>query len=826
MQTMETSKFCTRCVVVGMALLLMMSLAHSQEASPKARYLDPTLPIEQRIDDLLIRMTVQEKVSQISDDWGSAEIPHLGVPVLLKTEGLHGQSYSTGATIFPQPIAMSATFDPALIEQVGRQTAVESKAAHIRAAWSPVINLARDVRWGRTEETFGESPYLVSRMGVAWIEGFQSEGLIATPKHYAVHGAPLGGRDSNDIGFSDRLMREVFLPPFRAAIEEAHAGSIMAAYSSWQGIPDNVSDTLLTKILREEWGFDGFVVSDCSALENLVIKQGVASTIEQAAAMGIVAGVNMNCGSAYKDWAAKAVADGLVTEAQLNDVVRPVLRAKFRLGLFEHPEPAKMVWDKLPEYDVPQARALARRIEIEGAVLLKNDNHLLPLKRSIRTIAVIGPNADTAQTGDYSAKSAPHQLITVLDGIRSHLETQTKVLYAAGLPSPTSMDMSGFAKAISAAKQSEVAIVVVGDNSHPDSDTDTTGEGHDSAALDFPGAQRALIHAIQKTGTPVVLVLVNGKPFTLPWESEHVPAILATWFPGEAGGDATADLLFGDQNPSGRLPVSWPRSSGQLPLNYDYLPSGRGYDYYDMPFTPQWRFGYGLSYTQFRYSNLSIEPKAKDAGYVTVSADVENIGNRDGEEVCQLYVTDTIASVLTPVAELQGVQRISLKAGERKTVVFQLTPYQLSLLDGDMVRRVEPGEFRIHVGGISPDVRAGEADGHKIKVGFADATKGISGTFAEPKAYSAQFEYALDAPATAQSGQSIPITVTVRNAGNLTDVSEAKLFGDVQLGSWSFELRSGETKTHVFYVKAAHSGQFTMVAGKQLVSRHVHVRPE
>lgn len=823
MQTVVIRKFCALLLLVS---AISCSIAHSQGTQSRPQYLDPRLPVEQRINDLLPRMTIQEKVSQIFDAWGSAAIPRLAVPALLKTEALHGQSYSTGATIFPQPIAMGATFDPQLIEQVGRQTAVESKAAHIRAAWSPVINLARDVRWGRTEETFGESPYLVSRMGVAWIDGFQGEGMIATPKHYAVHGDPLGGRDSNDIGLSDRMLREIFLPAFRAAIEEAHAGSIMAAYSSWQGVPDNISDTLLTKILREEWGFDGFVVSDCGALENLVIKQGIAATLEQAAAMGIAAGVNMNCGTVYKDWAEKAVADRLVTEAQLDDVVRPVLRAKFRLGLFEHPEPAKMVWDKLPEYDTPPARALARRVEVEGAVLLKNDGHLLPLNRNVGTIAVIGPNADTAQTGDYSAKPSLHQLKTVLDGIRSHVSPQTKVLYVAGLSSPVSTDTSGFAEAEQAAKQAGVAVVVVGDNSHPGGGKDTTGENNDGATLDLPGAQRALVRAIQETGTPVVLVLVNGRPLTLGWEAEHIPAILATWYPGEAGGDATADLLFGDQNPSGRLPVSWPRSPGQLPLNYDYLPSGRRYDYYDMPFAPQWRFGFGMSYTQFSYSNLRITPKAGDSGFVTVSADVQNVGSRDGDEVCQLYMTDTIASVLTPVIELEGVHRISLRAGEQKTVSFQLTPYQLSLLDANMVRRVEPGEFRIHVGGTSPDVPREVVDDRKKKIGFTDPLEGVSGSFTEPTAYSARFAYTLDAPNAVQSGQSFPVTVTVRNEGNLTDVTEARLFDGSQLGSWSFEVPPGETKTHTFHVTVTHSGQLALVAGTQLVTRAIHLGPE
>lgn len=785
------------------------------------KYLDPNLPVEQRIDDLLPRMTVAEKVSQISDSWGSAGVPRLKVPSLLKTEGLHSQSYSTGATVFPMPIAMAATFDPALIGKVGSQTAIESKAAHLRVSWSPVLDVARDVRWGRVEETYGESPYVVSRMGVAWIDGFQQEGMIAVPKHFAGHGQPMGGRDSQDIGLSDRVMRTIHLPGFRDAIEEAHAGGVMAAYGLWDGVPDNASFTLLDTILRQEWGFDGMVVSDCGALQNLVEKQGIVRTIPEAAALGITAGVNMNCGPTYKGWAAEALEKGLITESQLDDAVRPVLRTKFRLGLFEHPEPDKMIWDKLPAYDTPEARALARQVSVEGQVLLKNDNGLLPLNKDIAAVAVIGPNADVAQTGDYSPTPAPGQLITVLQAIRAHVGPSTRLIYAPGLDTPLSKDTSKFAEAVAAAKQASVAIVVVGDNSRHDSGESTTGENKDGATLALPGAQRELIQAIQATGTPVVLVVVNGKPFILDWEAAHIPAILVSWYPGEEGGNATADLLFGVRNPSGRLPLTWPSNPGQLPLNYDYLPSGRRYDYYDLPFAPQWRFGYGLSYTHFRYSNLRIAPKQGDPGFVTVTADVQNTGSRDGNEISQLYVTQMISSVATPVVELEGIQRISLKAGEAGTVSFQLTPYQLSLLDANMVRRVEPGQFRIHVGGVSPAAPDKITDQRKAKVGFAGPEEGISGEFTEPKAYSAQFVYTFDAPADAKNGQSFPAKVTVRNNGNLTDVTQVKLYASFELGSWSFELKPGEEKSHIFFPVMYKPGSLVIVAGSQMMTREV-----
>ena len=799
---------------------LVSYVSHAQETP---RYLDPTVPIEQRIDDLLPRMTVAEKVSQISDDWGSAAIPRLKVPSLLKTEGLHSQSYSTGATIFPQPIGMAATFNPALINKVGRQTALESKAAHIRESWSPVLDVARDVRWGRLEETYGESPYLVSRMGVAWIEGFQGEDMIAVPKHFAGHGQPMGGRDSQDIGLSDRVMREIHLPSFRAAIEEAHAGGIMAAYGVWDGVPDNASTPLLQKILRQEWGFDGFVISDCGALANLVEKQGIVQTMSEAAALGIRAGVSMNCGTTYHDWAVKALERGLIKESQLDQSVRAILRAKFRLGLFEHPEPDKMVWEKLPEYDTPEARALAREVAAEGSVLLKNDNGVLPLRKDIGTIAVIGPNADSPQTGDYSPKIASDQMATVLQGIRSHVKPGTRALFDPGLDSPLSTDTSKFAEAIDAAKQSDVAVVVVGDSSHPGGPEGTTGENRDGATLEFPGAQRDLVKAIQATGTPVILVIVNGKPFTLAWEATHIPAILVTWYPGEEGGNATADLVFGDRNPSGRLPITWPRSTGQLPLNYDYLPSGRRYDYYDMPFTPQWSFGYGLSSTHFKYFNLRILPEDGDPGFVTVTADVQNAGSRDGDEVSQLYVTEMTSSVVTPVVELKGVRRVSIKAGETKEVTFQLSPYHLSILDANMVRRVEPGKFRIHVGGSCPTFPNGVTDRLQEKIGFYSPNEGISGEFTEPREYGARFVYSLEAPENVKAGQPFAATVTVKNEGNLTDVTETRLYAGSELGSWSFELKPGEEKSHTFQVSMLKAGNLALVAGTQMMDREITV---
>ena len=383
----------------------MANAGVSQQVSKETpKYLNPNIPIEERIDDLLPRLTLEEKVIQLSDSWGSNGIARLKIPAMLKTEGLHGQSYATGSTIFPHGINMGSTFDTELIQEVGKATAIEAKAANLRVSWSPVLDVARDARWGRVEETYGEDPYLVGRIGVAWIKGFQGEHMFACPKHFAGHGQPVGGRDSHDYGLSDRVMRNIHLAPFRDVIKEANAFGVMAAYGLWNGVPDNGSKVLLQKILREEWGFEGFVVSDCSGPDNIQRKQSVVGTMEEAAAMAVSAGVDIECGSAYKKALASAVKKGIIKESELDANLRRVFRAKMRLGLFDRPSIENMVWNKLPEYDTPEHRALARKVAVKSTVLLKNENNLLPLDKNIKTIAVIGPNADMMynQLGDYT----------------------------------------------------------------------------------------------------------------------------------------------------------------------------------------------------------------------------------------------------------------------------------------------------------------------------------------------------------------------------------------------------------------------------------------
>jgi beta-glucosidase len=796
--------------------------AHSAKYTDVPPYLDPGVPIEQRIDDLLPRLTLEEKVIQLSDNWGSPGIPRLKIPALLKTEGLHSQSYSSGATIFPVPIAMATTFDPELISRVGKAIGSEAKAANLRASWSPVLDVARDARWGRVEETYGEDPFLVSRMGVAWINGFQSLGMIAVPKHFAGHGEPLGGRDSNDTGLSERTMREIHLAPFRAAIQEARAGGVMAAYSTWNGVPCNASIELVQKILREEWGFDGIVVSDCGGPENFLNKQSVATELAECCRLAILAGINSECGSAFNKALAATVRSGVLKESDLDPNLRAILRAKFKLGLFENPGPQQMVWDKLPAYDTPEHRALAREVAVQGAVLLKNDGKLLPLSKDIKAIAVIGPDADQAQLGDYSPKPVTNQLVTVLQGIKSHVGAGTTVLYAKGCDVLHSNDTSAMAQAVQFAKQADAVILVIGDHSYPDKQKSTTGENVDGATLEIPGAQRELIRQIHAVGKPVVLVLVNGKPFTLAWEAREIPAILETWYPGEEGGNATAELIFGERNPSGKLPITFPRGVGQLPLHYNYLPSGRGYAYYDMPFTPLYRFGHGLSYTSFKYQNLAA--KVSDSGTVTVSAEIENTGDRDGDEVAQLYVTDLLTSVITPVIELKGFKRIALKKGERKTVVFELAPYQLSFLNADMSRVVEPSRFRVHVGGVCPEPPPG-GDRHKLKIGFNDPAEGVTGEFEVTKAFKADFNCTLTAPAQIESGKTFEASVTVTNEGNLLDVANIKLYGERLLDSHRFEIPPKAARTYKFEVALKKPGQqsLTVVLGSKIFNRNITV---
>ena len=790
-------------------------------------YMDPSLPIEDRIADVLEYMTVEDKMALVRENWGIPGVPHLKIPKLTKVEAVHGFGYSNGGpTIFPQCIGQGATWNKELVKKLGSAIGRETKAAGVQAAWSPVLDVARDPRWGRCEETFGEDPYLVTEIGCAWIDGFQSHGLIATPKHFAGHGAPLGGRDSHDIGLSEREMREIHLPPFRAAFKCSKAESVMMNYSDWLDTVSAASTYLLKGILREEWGFDGFIVSDCGALRNMTSKKHyIVESCEEAAALALKAGVATNCGNVYNcAEALTAAKDGMFNEKDLDFTVSTLLRVMFRHGLFENP-PVPFNWDKQYEsWNCPEHRQIALQVGRESMTLLKNDNNILPLDKNISSIAVIGPSADDVQLGDYSAKYLPGQIISVLDGIKNAVSQNTKVNYAKGC-GHTDTDRSGFDDAVSAAKNSDVAVLILGDSSNSTGGVKhTSGENNDKASLLFPGIQQDLLEAVTETGTPVVLVVVSGRPYTLEYAVENNPAILMAWFAGQESGTATADVLFGKYNPAGRLPMTLPRDTAQLPLYYNFKTSGRRYEYVDMEFYPRYRFGYGLSYTTFKYSNLKTV--VKPDGIVTISADIKNVGKLAGDEVAQLYITDMYASVRTQVMQLKGFERINLKPNQTKTVTFELTPYDISLLNDHMDRVVEPGRFRVFVGGCSPEYVA--KDKLKDSIGFKTDTEGLNGEFNIEKSYAANFVYKLntedrDGPPFGDS-----VSVVVSNTGNLTDIGDVKLYdnGTYVGESHRYELLPDENKKIVFDYYPVENGNhsLTIVGKYQTVSTSVVIK--
>ena len=740
-----------------------------QARSRTLPYLDPALGVEARVRDLLARMTVEEKVKQmcmrrtrtlvkngrlsardVRDTFGTLSIgclqdprkdpetnvrvvnyvqkylvekTRLGIPGLVISECLHGH-LSGGATVFPQAIALASTWSPDLVGKMARAVAKEARAVGVAQALSPVLDLAREPRWGRTEETYGEDPYLASRMGVAFIKGMQGEGpqvdrehVICTAKHFAAHGSPEAGVNLAPVAGGMRELRTVYLPPFEAAVTEAGVGSVMPCYSEYDGIPAPASELLLRRVLREEWGFQGYTFSDYFAVGMLHTFHRTAHSPEEAGKQALEAGMDLEAPEDYGfgDRLLGLVNKGEVSIDLVDQAVARILRAKFLAGLFENPYADAAEAQRVVH--CPAHRRLARQIARESIILLKNEGGLLPLGDDVRTIAVLGPNADAARLGDYCSEDATGD--TPLEGIRNAAPKHTKVLYAQGC-TLCGTSREGFQEAVDAAAGSDVAIVVIGGTSMAtggvgwgeDTRACTCGEGFDRCDLTPPGVQDDLVRAVHATGTPTIVVLVHGRPYAVSWMAEHIPAIVEAWYPGEQGGAALADVLFGKVNPSGKLPVSVPRSVGHVPAFYNYKPSARGYyhkggspespgrDYVFSPTTPLYEFGHGLSYTRFSYSNLRVSPKRiLPGGRVNVSVEVRNAGNRAGKEVVQLYVNDMVSSVTTPVKALRRFKKIELKPGERESVSFELGVADLALLDRNMNRVVEPGTFEVIVGG-------------------------------------------------------------------------------------------------------------------------------
>ncbi|MDH7460122.1 glycoside hydrolase family 3 C-terminal domain-containing protein [Chitinophagaceae bacterium 26-R-25] len=784
-------------------------------------WLNASLPVSERVLLLLKVMTPAQKMELLREGWGIPGIPSLGIPFVNKVEAIHGFSYGSGATIFPQSIGLGATWNKQLIEKVAETIGDETVSANTVQAWSPVLDVAQDARWGRCEETYGEDPVLVSEIGGAWIKGYQSKGLMVTPKHFAAHGAPLGGRDSHDIGLSDREMREIHLVPFRHVIEKYKCQSIMVAYSDFYGVPDAKSKELLKGILREEWGFDGYVVSDCGAIGNLTSKKHFTATdVVEAANQSLASGVATNCGDTYNNpKVIEAAKNGGLNMDDLNFTCSTLLATMFRNGLFDHNPAKPLNWNTIyPGWNSPAHKEVARQAARESIVLLKNEEKVLPLSKKISTIAVIGPGADDLQPGDYTAKLQQGQLVSVLSGVKKAVGGATQVLFEKGCEF-YSTDSSRIKDAVAAAKKAEVVVMVLGDCSTSEAMSGvkkTSGEANDYASLILPGYQQKLLEAICTIGKPVVLILQSGRPYNLSYASQHCKAILVNWLPGQEGGYATADVLFGDYNPAGRLPMTFPKDVAQLPLYYNFKTSGRQYAYVDMPFYPLYPFGYGLSYTTFNYSDLKTS--INDDGSVNVTATVTNSGNAAGDEVVQLYVTDMYASVKTRVTELKDFARVTLAPGEAKKMSFVLSPYQLSLLNDEMDRVVEAGDFKILVGGKSPSFKA--SDEIKNSVAFANNGEGVSAMLHYDKKFAASFSMTTGNIFVDSIIGKKKLPVIVRNDGNLTDVGTISMYinGSRSDDVHHFEVEPGKEKQVEFILSED-------VAGKQVTftSKHVSI---
>jgi beta-glucosidase len=847
-------------------LILLVALTYSIQAQDNAMppdYLNPDLSIEKRVDDLVGRLTLEEKVSQMVND--AASIPRLQIPEYdWWSEGLHGVARAGIATVFPQAIGLAATWDTDLMQQIAGTISTEARAKHHEALrngqhgmnqgltfWSPNINIFRDPRWGRGQETYGEDPYLTGRMGVAFVKGMQGDDpkyfkTIATPKHYAVHSGPEPERHTFDAIIDQRELYDTYLPAFEACVEEGGAFSVMCAYNRYAGEACCSSPTLLHKILREKWGFKGYIVSDCGAIDDIFMRHKLVPTAAEAAALSVKAGTDISCGRTY-DALVEAVKKGLISEQEIDISVKRLFTARMKLGMFDPPERVPYAHIPISEIDTAKNRALSLQAAQESIVLLKNINNTLPLKRDLKKIAVIGPTADSYAMllGNYNG--TPSKYVTPLQGIRNKVAGATQVVYEAGCnlvkegavsheltaemvsvngqpglkadyfnnkklegePFYTRIDALGntnwiwgaripgfnwreglsirwsgslsvpetgdynfivrgndgyrlvingqvivedwtdhenpttnnqtislkkgeslpfkleyflssgwpeislqwelqsadpVKNAIELARQSDVIIFVGGITAELEGEEMPVPyegfKGGDRTSLDLPKAQENLIKTMAAIGKPMVLVLTSGSALAPNWAAENLPAIVQLWYPGQEGGTALADVLFGDYNPAGRLPLTFYKSVEQLPPFEDYHMPGRTYRYFDGQ--PLYPFGYGLSYTTFKYTNLQTPKSIKAGEDINVTVEVTNSGKTAGDEVVQLYVKDLEASVPVPIQSLQGIKRLHLLPGEKRKVDFVLKPKQISVIDNDTRYVVEPGDIEIAIGGALP----------------------------------------------------------------------------------------------------------------------------
>ncbi len=710
-----------------------------------------------KINSLLSRMTVEEKIGQLSQYSGTEltgpkggkidvkeEIKkgrvgsllnvtgaeeteklqnvamkqsRLGIPIIFGLDVIHGYK-----TIFPVPLAMASSWDMDMIKQASKAAAIEASASGIQWTFTPMVDIARDPRWGRIVEGAGEDPYLGSEVAKAQVTGFQGESLanidtiLACAKHFIGYGAAIAGRDYNNVEISNRTLWEIYIPPFKAAID-AGVETVMSAFNDLNGIPMTGNKKLLTDVLRDKLGFKGFIVSDWNSIAEM-IPHGYAKNRYQAGKLALDAGLDMDMVSnIYCEELPKLLKNKQITMEQIDDAVRRVLVAKAKLGLMDDPF---IYCNKEREKDLilnKEHRALAREAAEKSIVLLKNEKNLLPLdKNEIKTIALIGPLANNKEDllGPWCAKGNPKDVVTLLQGLKNTLPPKTKVIYSKGCSSVNDVKDNNFKKAIEAAKNADVIIAALGESA------DMSGEAHSRSNIDLPGAQLKLLKQLKKTGKPIVLVLMNGRPLTINWSVENIPAILETWFLGIEAGNAIADVIFGDYNPSGKLTVSFPRSVGQVPIFYNHRQVGRPQDgprdknhfvskYLDVPNSPLFPFGYGLSYTTFEYSDITLDKKeiSKDEN-LTASIELTNTGKIAGKETVQVYIQDLFASVTQPVKRLIAFKQVILAPGEKQKIEFTITPSMLEIYNQDMKKVVEPGQFKLYIGTNSQEVKEAE----------------------------------------------------------------------------------------------------------------------
>lgn len=753
----------------------------------KPLYQNSNAPIQARVEDLIIRMTLEEKVAQLSGigperlldaggnlvesqakkllkhgigqitriAGGSGQDPEvaarasnqvqkflventrLGIPAMLHEECLSGLM-AKGGTTYPQSIGMASSFDPDLMQEITTEIRKQIRAVGGHLGLSPVLDIARDYRWGRVEETFGEDPYLVAAMAVAYVKGLQGddlrEGVIATLKHFVGHGFPEGGLNHAPVNVSERELREMALFPYEAAIREGHAGSVMNAYHSIDGMPCGASTELLTDLLRGELGFEGIVVSDYYSIGMLHREHRIAENLQKAGVIALEAGLDIELPETecYGERLVDAVQQGLISEATIDLSVRRHLRSKFEVGAFD--QPFVDTTSTMSVFETPEQRHLARQAACKTMVLLKNEDNLLPLPKSGKSLAIIGPSADSTRNvlGDYAYSAhvnSPEdavRVVSILEGIKTKIGPDVTIRYAEGCDI-MSNNRDGFAEAIKAAEQSDYAIVVVGgksglsglvnaeegisevDFTKQGTVTEPDGESHDRTDLTLTGVQQELVEAIKATNTPTIVVLINGRPLAVEWIAEHIPAIIEAWLPGSEGGNAVADVLFGDYNPGGKLPLSIARNVGQLPVHYNrtHMSTNRKYIFDDNK--PLYPFGFGLSYTTFAYDNLSVSPtEVRGAAQIKVEFTLTNTGQLAGDEVVQLYISDLFASRARPVKELKGFKRLHLQPGETRRVTFKLSTDQLAFYDNDLNLMIEPGQFQVMVGSSSQDTHLTE----------------------------------------------------------------------------------------------------------------------